>query len=63
MPVSISGANDDNVIFDAGKSELDRLRLQHVMIKDHMRDLIIAPIDLSKRGLRILDQATADGKL
>jgi hypothetical protein len=56
-----TGTNDDNVIFETGKSETDRLALQHEIIKEHMKDLVKAPIDLSKPGLKILDQATADG--
>ena len=61
MPAPL-GANDDNVIFATGQTETDRLRLQHEIMKDCMKDLIKAPIDLSKPGLQILDQATADGK-
>jgi len=56
-----SGVNDDNVIFETGQSEADRLRLQHEIMKHGMKDLVKAPIDLSKPGLQILDQATADG--
>jgi hypothetical protein len=41
--------------------ELQRLREQHKLIKDSMGGLILAPIDFSKPGLRILDSATADG--
>jgi hypothetical protein len=57
-----TGTNDDNVLFETGKSETDRLALQHEIIKDHMKDLVKAPVDLSKPGLKILDQAAADGK-
>lgn len=59
--VSKSGTNDDNVIFGAGQSEVERLDMQHKVIADHMTQLILAPIDLSKPGLRILDQATGGG--
>ncbi|KAF2179244.1 hypothetical protein K469DRAFT_596756 [Zopfia rhizophila CBS 207.26] len=58
---SKSGTNDDNVIFEAGKSEVERLNMQHEMIRDSMTQLILAPIDMSKPGLRILDQATGGG--
>jgi hypothetical protein len=61
MPTSTTGANDDNVVFGETKSEVERLRIQHVVIKDQIKDLILAPVDLSTSGLRILDQATADG--
>ncbi|KAF4626874.1 hypothetical protein G7Y89_g11279 [Cudoniella acicularis] len=60
MPAPV-GSNDNNIIFETGTSETERLALQHEIIKDHMKDLIKAPLDLSKPGLKILDQATADG--
>jgi hypothetical protein len=41
--------------------ELKRLADNHEVIKDAMGGLILAPVDLSKPGLRILDCATADG--
>lgn len=45
----------------ADPEELSRLSDQHKLIKDHMGKLVLAPIDLSVSGLRILDSATADG--
>jgi hypothetical protein len=42
-------------------AEVERLTHQHEVIKDHMGSLILAPVDLSKPGLKILDSATADG--
>jgi hypothetical protein len=54
--------NDDNILFEPGQSETARLALQHEIIKYGMKDLVKALIDLSKPGLKILDQATADGK-
>jgi hypothetical protein len=56
-----SGTNDDNILFEPGQSETARLALQHEIIKYGMKSLIKAPIDLSKPGLKTLDQATADG--
>ncbi|KAL8896245.1 MAG: hypothetical protein Q9207_007798 [Kuettlingeria erythrocarpa] len=42
--------------------EVERLTRQHEVIKDHMGGkLVLAPVDLSTPGLRILDSATADG--
>ena len=41
--------------------ELDRLAKQHELFKDAMRRLVLAPVDLSKGSLNILDSATADG--
>jgi hypothetical protein len=43
--------------------EASRLAKQHDVIKDAMGGLILAPIDLSRSGLRILDSGTADGML
>jgi hypothetical protein len=43
--------------------EASRFAKQHDMIKDAMDGLILAPIDLSRSGLRILDSGTADGML
>lgn len=59
---SNTGNNDDNVIFDAGQSEVQRLDMQHQVIYDSMPDLVQAPIDLSKGGFKILDQATGSGE-
>lgn len=43
-------------------SEPARLRMQHEVIKDAMGGrLILAPVDMSRPGLRILDSATTDG--
>lgn len=42
--------------------EYSRLRTQHEMVKIAMGGkLVLAPIDLSQPGLRVLDSATADG--
>lgn len=41
--------------------ELKRLADNHEVFKDAMGGLLLAPVDLSKPGLRILDSATADG--
>jgi hypothetical protein len=41
--------------------ELKRLRDNHEVFKDAMGGLLLAPVDLSKPGTRILDSATADG--
>lgn len=54
--------NDDNVIFSAGQTEVDRLDVQHKVIFASMPQLVQAPLDLSKGGLRILDQATGSGE-
>jgi gliotoxin biosynthesis N-methyltransferase len=41
--------------------ELKRLADNHEVFKDAMGGLLLAPVDFSKPGLRILDSATADG--
>ena len=44
-------------------TEIERLSYQHEVIKDAMNgQLVLAPLDLSLRGLHILDSATADGE-
>ena len=52
----------EEYIMAADPEELNRLTDQHQLIKDHMGTLVLAPADLSKPNLRILDSATADGK-
>lgn len=59
---SKTGANDDNVIFGAEQTEVERLDLQHRCIHDANPQFVYAPLDLSKGGYRILDQATGSGK-
>ncbi|KAI4858862.1 hypothetical protein F4820DRAFT_196154 [Hypoxylon rubiginosum] len=43
------------------EKEISRLRNQHDVIKVAMGGLVLAPVDLSKSPLRILDSGTADG--
>lgn len=59
--LSTTHTNDDNVIFTAGESEVQRLDTQHKVVAASMTPSILAPIDFSKPGLRILDQATGSG--
>lgn len=48
---------------DAGHTaEIKRLTDQHAIITDALNGLLVAPIDLARPGLKILDSATADGK-
>lgn len=61
-PETKTGKNDDNIIFGANQSELERLDIQHKVVFDCMPQMIYAPLDLSKSGLRILDQATGSGE-
>lgn len=48
--------------FLEGSEESSRLSNQHEIIKDAMGRLVLAPIELSKSPLKILDSGTADGK-
>ncbi|OAL56421.1 hypothetical protein IQ07DRAFT_626493 [Pyrenochaeta sp. DS3sAY3a] len=60
-PISKTGANDDNVIFTANEDEVARLDIQHKVVQACMPKPILAPVDLDKEPLRILDQATGSG--
>lgn len=59
--ISSYGLNDDNVIFAANESEVERLEKQHQVIYAAMPQLVLAPLDLSTGGFRVLDQATGSG--
>lgn len=59
--ISKTGLNDDNVIFAANESEVERLDKQHKVVFAAMPQLVLAPIDLSRGGYRVLDQATGSG--
>ncbi|KAJ8110733.1 hypothetical protein OPT61_g6495 [Boeremia exigua] len=59
--ISKTGLNDDNVIFAANESEVQRLDIQHKVVYAAMPQLVLAPIDLAKGGYRVLDQATGSG--
>ena len=41
--------------------EAERMQNQHEWLKGGANGLILAPIDLNRSGLRVLDAATADG--
>jgi gliotoxin biosynthesis N-methyltransferase len=43
--------------------EIDRMRNQHEWVKGCAGGLIKAPIDYAANGFRVMDSATADGKL
>src|SRR5690242_3700548 len=59
--ISKTGLNDDNVIFAANESEVQRLDRQHKVVYAAMPQLVLAPINLKEGGKRILDQATGSG--
>ena len=58
---SKTGTNDDNVIFGNEQTEVQRLDMQHQVQHDAFPQAVCAPIDLSKGGYKILDQATGSG--
>ncbi|KAJ5693881.1 hypothetical protein N7536_004293 [Penicillium majusculum] len=41
--------------------EAERMQNQHEWLKGGADGLVLAPIDLQRRGMRVLDSATADG--
>ncbi|PVH82458.1 S-adenosyl-L-methionine-dependent methyltransferase [Cadophora sp. DSE1049] len=47
--------------FGPDEEEIYRLTIQHEIFKSAYSPLVLAPIDLSQPGLKILDSATADG--
>ncbi|KAI6355908.1 hypothetical protein MCOR25_008064 [Pyricularia grisea] len=58
---SKTGINDDNILFGANQTEVHRLDMQHQCIHDANPTFVYAPLDLSKGGYKILDQATGSG--
>ncbi|PSN64126.1 hypothetical protein BS50DRAFT_602690 [Corynespora cassiicola Philippines] len=60
---SKTGANDDNVIFGMNQTESECMDMQHKVLADANLQLVYEPIDLSKGGLRIMDQATGSDEL
>lgn len=42
--------------------EAARMQNQHEWLKGGAGGLVLAPIDLGRQGMRVLDSATADGK-
>ncbi|KAF2711262.1 S-adenosyl-L-methionine-dependent methyltransferase [Pleomassaria siparia CBS 279.74] len=54
--------DEDTYAGSRSENEYSRLRLQHEFIKYTMAgELVLAPIDFRKSGLRVLDSATGDG--
>lgn len=43
--------------------EAERMQNQHEWLKGGANGLVLAPIDLKRHGMRVLDSATADGKI
>lgn len=58
----VDNKNETHYFLDGNAEELERLRLGQLVIKNHMENLVLAPVDFQKPGLRVLDSATADSK-
>ncbi|PTU17402.1 hypothetical protein P175DRAFT_0445944 [Aspergillus ochraceoroseus IBT 24754] len=52
---------DQRYFLPRNVEEAERMRNQHEWVKACAGGLVLAPIDLNRRGLRVLDAATADG--
>ncbi|RDW70936.1 hypothetical protein BP6252_07499 [Coleophoma cylindrospora] len=52
---------ESNYLLPYNDLETRRLRLQHDLIKSYMGTLVLAPIDLEMKGLKVLDSGTFDG--
>jgi hypothetical protein len=53
--------HQDAYMLDENPGELSRLSDLHDLTKATMGGLVLAPVDFSQPGLRILDSGTADG--
>ena len=62
LPSMATDKNDTHYFLDANPEEAERLRLGRLIIGNYMKKLVWAPLDLSQKGLRILDSATASGE-
>jgi hypothetical protein len=54
---------ESNYLLDYDDSEKRRLQEQHELIKSYMGQLILAPVDLTQPGLKVLDSGTFDGMI
>lgn len=53
---------DDAYFLEVNPEEEERLNLSQAIIRDHLEDkLVQCPLDVTRKGLRILDSATANG--
>lgn len=58
----LAPSKSDDYLLVEMSNEIARLTAQHYMIKERMNDkLVVAALDLQRRGLRVLDSACADG--
>lgn len=55
--------NNTHYFLDVNPEEAERLQLGQLIISDHMGKPVWAPLDLSQPTLKILDSATASGKI
>jgi hypothetical protein len=72
VPASAAATNEkvddmteakERYILANDNAEIVRMTHQHEWMKGSAGGLIKAPINLSQRGLKVLDSATADGKV
>nr|Q6Q870.2 RecName: Full=N-methyltransferase sirN; AltName: Full=Sirodesmin biosynthesis protein N [Plenodomus lingam] len=61
MTVETKDLPESNYLLDYDDTEKRRLREQHDLIKAYTGKLILAPLDLTKPNLKILDSGTFDG--
>ena len=52
----------EKYFMEGNAAEILRLSFQHEVLKEYVGKLVLAPIDLDKPALRVIDSATADGK-
>jgi hypothetical protein len=55
--------NNTHYFLDVNPEEAERLQLGQLIISGHMDKPIWTPLDLSQSKLKILDSATASGKI
>nr|AAT01502.1 SirN [Plenodomus lingam] len=60
MTVETKDLPESNYLLDYDDTEKRRLREQHDLIKAYTGKLILAPLDLTKPNLKILDSGTFD---
>jgi hypothetical protein len=61
--LTMSLKNEQEKYFMEGNSgEILRLSFQHEVLKEYVGKLVLAPVELNKPRLRVIDSATADGE-
>lgn len=60
--MSTPAVSENTHLFNYAEYERERLHVQHDLIQAYMGKLILAPVDVEKLGLKILDSGTFDGE-